>query len=146
MIKLLALSFLVALLGAAGAGAGPRESECPPIHPDDRKLKLRGMTLDQETDDPPPIQVRFGELLNERPDGTTDYVIHYASFWFYRDAILICTYSEVRNRRSINYAERKELRLSMPGILMRCEGTARYSKSPEATEWLRHRCIHDPDE
>lgn len=137
-----ALLFLV--LPCFPVGASERDADCPLVHPENALLKLYGFTLDQDTKGTP--RPPDGDELINLPDGATRIVTHYASYEILRNAIVICSYGEVVNRRYVNTESTRHLRIPLPGILMRCESITRDWKSPEWSEWIRGWCTHDPDE
>ena len=129
--------------GACGhASATPQETECPLVHPDDRALEFVGASLDQSTQGPPRQPEPEEEVLSAGNEFR--YFTHYASYRFLRDAILICSYAEIRDRRIVNADRILELRFPMPGILMRCDGIVREATFDQPALWKRRWCVHEP--
>ncbi|MBI3506770.1 MAG: hypothetical protein HY059_18185 [Proteobacteria bacterium] len=134
---------LLLVTSYGSAGAWPKEADCPLVHPDNPPLKFVDATLDQHTDGPPRPPDR--DTAEKLPDGMTQIVTYYASYEILRDAILICSYSEVRNGRAVRIEAKNEIRIPLPGILMRCEGIKIDRRAPRMGDWKRRWCVHDPD-
>jgi hypothetical protein len=140
---ILACALLLATAFDSAAVVWPKETECPLMHPDNPSLKFIGAALDQHTDGPP--WQLDSDLETKRPDGSIHIVTHYASYEILRDAILICVYSEIRNDSERHLEQSAEIRIPMPGILMRCEGILYEKPGSEPDDWKRRWCVHDPD-
>ncbi len=144
-MRLIAIACVMSLLAVPcmPVGAWPKETECPLAHPDNASLKFIAATLDQHTDGPPRPPDR--DAAKKLPDGAIHIVTYYASYEILRDAILICIYSEVRNRKVVHIDQANDFRIPLPGILMRCEGIKHEKRGPEPDDWKRRWCVHDPD-
>ncbi len=134
---------LFLVLSCAPAGAWPVAADCPLVHPENASLKFIGATLDRHTDGSP--SPPDGDVETKLPDGTVHIVTFYASYEIHRDAILICSYSEIRNGRAVFVDHDIDIRIPLPGILMRCEGIMRDVPITEPNDWKRRWCMHDPD-
>ncbi len=139
---IIAIGLLLATAFDGAAFVWPKETDCPITLPDRPTLKFIGAALDQHTDGPPwqPEADRETKL----PDGMVHIVTHYASYEILRDAILICGYSEVRREEERHLEQRAEIRIPLPGILMRCEGILHEKPGTEPDDWKRRWCVHDP--
>ena len=140
---IIACALLLVTAFDSAAVVWPKETECPLVHPEYPSLKFVGAALDQHTDGPPWQPDR--DIETKRPDGSIQIVTHYASYQILRDAILICVYSEIRSDSERHLEQRAEIRILMPGILMRCEGILYEKPGSEPDDWKRRWCVHDPD-
>jgi hypothetical protein len=145
VVRFIAVACALSLSAAASVQAGvwPKEADCPMTLPDRPTLKFIGAALDQHTDGPP--WQLDSDLETKRPDGSIHIVTHHASYEILREAILIRVYSEIRNDSQRHLEQSAEIRIPIPGILMRCEGILYEKPGSEPDDWKRRRCVHDPD-
>jgi hypothetical protein len=139
------IAYAISLMAATclPAAAWPKDADCPLAHPANPMLKFVSATLDQYTNGPP--RPPDSDLETKLRDGTIHIVTYYSSYEILRDAILICSYSEIRNGRAVHVDHGIDIRLQLPGILMRCEGILRDVPLTEPNDWKRRWCVHDPD-
>ncbi|MBI3506767.1 MAG: hypothetical protein HY059_18170 [Proteobacteria bacterium] len=126
------------------ASARPINADCPIAHPENSSLKFVSATLDQSRPGMP--WPPDADMEEKQPAGMILLVTHYASYQILRDQVLVCSYSEIRNRRAVHIDSNLDVRIFMPGILMRCEGMRPDRRVPETGDWVRRWCTHDPDE
>jgi len=145
-MRLILFTYVLLLTTALGtpAGARPVYADCPLVHPDNPALKFVSATLDQSRPGIP--WPPDADSYEKQPGGILYLVTYYASFQILRDQVLLCSYSEIRNRRAVHIDSNLDIRIFMPGILMRCEGMRPDKRVPETGDWVRRWCTHDPDE
>ncbi|MBI1245762.1 MAG: hypothetical protein GC202_12210 [Alphaproteobacteria bacterium] len=137
-------AMLTTISFAPAVRAAPNEVECPLAFPDDPKLRFVGANLEQAAPDGLLRQPTPDETLRQS-DGTVRVITHYASFRFHRNAILVCKYNVVQDGRIVGTDTGRMLEISMPGILMRCEGIFRERPRAQFDDWIRRWCVHEPD-
>ncbi len=138
-----ACAFLYSVSDCVPAGAWPKETECPLVHPEKPSLKFISASLDQHTDGPPWQPDR--DVAEVLPDGAVHIITYYASYEIFRNAILICSYNEISGRKIVDVETGRDLSIPLPGILMRCEGIKHEKHGLEPDDWVRRWCTHDPE-